>query len=158
MKKLAALLVLICSPAWASDTVYQKTFDAPMAVTYEHVYEQLEASRFFVVFEPNIGKNLAGFSDRWGDNYNRNGLTGIRSMVFCNAWYANAVGNADPAMLSLCPMHVTLTEKDNRTTVLFARPTVIAIDSPAAGIAREIEEGVITALDKPIEAPDQANN
>ena len=154
MNKLAILFaLLLCAPAWGSGSVFQKTFDAPLAATYQHVYEQLEARRFFVVFEPNIGKNLAGFSQRWGDDYNRSDLTGIRSMVFCNAWYANAVGNADPAMLALCPMHVTLFEKDDRTTVLFARPTVIAADSPAAKVAAEIESQVIEALEQAMPVP-----
>jgi hypothetical protein len=158
MRQLAVLLVLIGAPAWASDAIFQRTYDAPMAQTYRHVYEQLEANRFFVVFEPNIGSNLAGFSERWGKDYNRSGLTGIRSMVFCNAWYANAVGNADPAMLALCPMHVTLTEKDNRTTVLFTRPSIIAAGSAAVSIATEIEQVIIRALEQPMQDAEQTAN
>jgi uncharacterized protein (DUF302 family) len=69
-------------------------------------------------------------------------------MVFCNGWYANQVSNKDPSMLALCPLHMTLIEKDGSTTALFARPTVIAADSPASGILQELESEVITAIKK----------
>ena len=99
------------------------------------------------MFEPNIGNNLASFAERWGDEYNRSGLDGIRSMVFCNAWYANQVSNADPSMLALCPLHITLVEKQGNTTILFARPSEIAQGSAAVDIARELEDSVIQALE-----------
>jgi hypothetical protein len=51
-------------------------------------------------------------------------------------------------MLSLCPLHMTLIEKDGRTTALFARPTVIAADSPARAILADLESEVITAIKK----------
>ena len=71
-----------------------------------------------------------------------------KSMVFCNVWYANQVSNKDPSMLALCPLHMTLIEKDGSTTALFARPTVIAADSPARGILADLESEVITAIKK----------
>jgi len=112
------------------------------------VYRSLEDARFYVVFEPNIGKNLSKFAERWGDQYNRSKLSAIRSMVFCNGWYANQVSNKDPSMLALCPLHMTLIEKDGSTTALFARPTVIAADSPARDILADLESEVITAIKK----------
>lgn len=154
MKKLIVILsVLFCTQAWSEGSVFQKTADVPMDVAYKRVYQQLEENRFYVVFEPNIGSNISGFAERWGEDYNRNGLTGIRSMVFCNGWYANAVGNADPSMLALCPLHVTLTEKGGKTTVLFIRPTVIAAGSPALEVASEIESQVINALEQALLMP-----
>ena len=145
MKKLLWLLLLCCLPATASDRVYQLNIPAPLSAVYPDVYKALESRRFYVVFEPNIGNNLASFAERWGDEYNRSGLDGIRSMVFCNAWYANQVSNADPSMLALCPLHITLVEKQGSTTILFARPSGIAQGSAAADIARELEDSVIQA-------------
>ena len=37
-----------------------------LETVYNHLYNSLENNRFFVIFEPNIGRNLAGFSERWG--------------------------------------------------------------------------------------------
>lgn len=119
---------------------------APLDKVYPVVYRHLEAHRLFVVFEPDIGGNLAQFAERWGKDYNRNGLEGIRAMVFCNAWYANAVGNAEPRMLALCPMHLTLIHKAGVTRVLYVRPSQVAEGTAAEGVAREIESEVRTAV------------
>ena len=127
--------------------VYLQEADKPLSQVYDKVYKSLEEARFFVVFEPNIGANLARFADKWGDNYNRNKLTAIRSMVFCNVWYANKVSNQDPNMLGLCPLHISLIERENRTTVIFNRPSVIAENSPAKELIETIEAEVIAAIE-----------
>lgn len=130
----------------ASDAVWVHKVDSPLESIYKTVYDALENARFYVVFEPNIGKSTSQFSERWGDDYNRNGLSEIRSMVFCNGWYANQVGNADPEMLALCPLHITMTEKDGQSAILFVRPSFIAKGTRAETLATEIENKVIKAI------------
>jgi uncharacterized protein (DUF302 family) len=139
---------MFCSVAYADSSIYQLKVDKPMTEVYDKVYKSLEDSRFYVVFEPNIGKNLLSFAERWGDQYNRSQLSAIRSMVFCNAWYANQVSNRDPGMLALCPLHLTLIEKDGSTTALFLRPTAVAENSPAKDILADLEFEVIAAIKK----------
>jgi len=128
--------------------VYRQHVNKPLSAVYDKVYQSLEDARFFVVFEPNIGANLSRFSEKWGDDYNKNNLTALRSMVFCNGWYANKVSNLDPDMLGFCPLHLSLIERDGETTVLFNRPGVIAKDSPAKDVFIEIEAEVIEAIKK----------
>jgi len=146
-----ALLVLLLpalsvSAAETNPGVYRQQVDKPVSAVYDKLYSSLEEAHFFVVFEPDLGKNLARFSGKWGDAYNRNKLSEIRSMVFCNGWYANRVSNLDPDMLGFCPLHLTLIERDGKTTVLFNRPSVIAGDSPARELFEEIESKVINAI------------
>lgn len=130
----------------ANPAVFSQQVDKPVTEVYDGLYKSLEDARFFVVFEPNIGKNLARFSEKWGEDYNQNGITEIRSMVFCNAWYANKVSNLDPEMLGFCPLHLTLIERKGKTTVLFNRPAVIAQNSPARALLMKIESEVIAAI------------
>jgi uncharacterized protein (DUF302 family) len=91
---------------------------------------------------------MKGSAERWGEDYNRNGLERIRSMVFCNAWWANRVANADPDMLALCPLHLSLTHKDGETTVVFLRPDVIARGSAAEAVSKELTELVVAAIEQ----------
>ncbi|MFV1972764.1 MAG: hypothetical protein ACC648_03510 [Thiohalobacterales bacterium] len=123
--------------------------------TYKSVYKSLEENRFFVVFEPNIGTNLEGFAERWGDDYNRNGLSGIRSMVFCNAWYANAVSNVEPVLLSLCPLHITLFHREGTTSIVFTRPTHTGAGSKAGALLQELETDVSKAIEAGLRAVQQ---
>ncbi|MBE9568180.1 MAG: DUF302 domain-containing protein, partial [Proteobacteria bacterium] len=126
--QLLALFILLQPVVHAGDGnpgVYKQTVDKPVSAIYDKLYKSLEEARFYVVFEPDIGKNISRFAEKWGDDYNQNNLSEMRSMVFCNGWYANKVSNLDPDMLGFCPLHLTLTERDGKTTVLFNRPSVV---------------------------------
>jgi uncharacterized protein (DUF302 family) len=140
------LLVLPLGALATPPGVLRLDAKAPMADTYKAVSTALEDARFWVVFEADLGTSMAGFAERWGDDLNRNALDGIRSIVVCNAWYANKVSNADPDLLALCPLRVNLVEKEGVTRVLFARPTVIAAGSPGIAVVQEIEDTISAAL------------
>lgn len=143
---LGVILMALSASASAREGVFSLTVDKPVDAIYDKLYKSLESAGFYVVFEPNIGANLARFADRWGEDYNRNKLTALRSMVFCNGWYANKVSNLDPQMLGFCPMHLSLVERDGNTTVLFNRPSFVAGDSPARPLFEKIEAEVIAAI------------
>lgn len=146
VKLLLSLLLFVTSViTHAADSVYVAEKKGDFDSTYKKVYESLEANRFFVVFEPDIGRNLAGFEDKWKD-HNLNKLDRIKSMVFCNGWYANQVSNADPDMLALCPLHLTMTHKDGVTKVLFVRPDHVARGTKAEAIASDLSNDVIKAI------------
>ncbi|MBT8120819.1 MAG: DUF302 domain-containing protein [Gammaproteobacteria bacterium] len=142
-------MILSAATAYADSdiqAVYKQQIDKPLAEVYGSLYKSLENARFFVVFEPNIGENLARFSGKWGDDYNRNNISAIRSMVFCNGWYANEVSNLDPDMLGFCPLHITLFEQQGITTVLFNLPGTVAEEGPAKKLLMTIEKEVIEAI------------
>ena len=140
-------LLLVHSAVWAENsTVFEVTVNKPMVQVYPNMLSSIDESRFYLFLELNIGKNLSNFSEKWGDDYNQSGLSAIRSIVFCNGWYANQVSNKDPKMLGLCPLHITLIEKDGKTTALFNRPTVTSKSSPAHEIVVKIEQEVIKMI------------
>lgn len=143
----AALLIVASAAVLAAPPgILRLDAQAPMSVTYPAIYKALESARFWVVYDVDLGSNLAGFKEQWGDDLNRNALKGIRSLVVCNAWYANQVSNADPDLMALCPLRVNMVEKDGVTRVLFARPTATAAGSPGIAIVQELEDAVATAL------------
>lgn len=140
------LFTLLSSPSWANDALYVQTVKKPFQETYTRVYEALEANKFFVIFEPQIGKNMARFQKRWGEDYNRNQLENIRSLVFCNVWYTNQLSNLDPHQLSVCPLSIALYHKKGESTVVFRKPTVTAAKSPALPLLKELETDIINAI------------
>lgn len=153
MRRVTFWIVSLCwlSQLTAADsTVLVWNIDKDLETSYTTIYKSLEKNRFFVVFEPNIQRNLSGFAERWGDNYNRNKLEGIRAMVFCNVWYTNEISNADPDMLAMCPLHITLIQQQGSTRVLFVRPSVVAADSNALAIAKELEQDISKAMDEAV--------
>ncbi len=153
--KRTALLLCVClwmAPVGAAnDAVRVWSIDKTLDVAYKVIYRHLESNKFYVVFEPDIQGNISHFAERWGENYNRNKLEGIRAMVFCNGWYANQVSNADPEMLAMCPLHITLIQQLGLTRVLFVRPTVVAAGSKAQPVAKDLEEAVVKAVDAAVD-------
>ncbi|MFO8024933.1 hypothetical protein [Thiohalophilus sp.] len=128
--------------------VYVKKVKKPLPEVYSKVFTAMENGGYFVLFEPNLGKNLEHFAQRWGDDYNKNRIEEIRSLIFSNAWYVNQISNADPELLALSPLHLTFTYKDDMTTLLFTRPSAVAANSPAQKIATELENDVINTIER----------
>lgn len=143
--------------AAVSPMVYVRAVSASMDTTYKRVFTELENNGFFILSEHNLGRDLASLSRRWGSDYNRNRLDSVRSMVFCNAWYANRISNADPDMLALCPLHLTLIHKGGTTRILFVRPSRVAVGSAAEPVALELEQDVIRAIDASVGVADAAS-
>lgn len=131
----------------AADTVYRFTVEKPMDEAYQAVYQSLEENRFFVIFEANIGRSLSGMAERFGEDYNRNGLESVRAMAFCNPWYANQVSNLDTEMMALCPLRLSVIHKAGKTDVLFVRPSQVGKGSPAEKLLTELENDVIQAIE-----------
>ena len=153
MKKVAVLLLLglfsnICQAGLAG--VRHWVLQQDLETAYVSIHKSLEENKLFVVFEPNIGKNLAAFAERWGEDYNRNNLQGIRSMVFCSGWYANQVSNADPQLLALCPLHITLYRHNDMTHVVFVSPTHVGKGSDATVLLQQLEASVSAAVESGI--------
>ncbi len=107
---------------------------------------------FGVLFRADMGKALAKFADDWGDDYNRSGLEEIRAVLFCNPKYANEAANADPVVLALCPLSITLLQRGGSTTLLFERPTAVVGDSPARQTLATVEAKVIAAIEQAVAA------
>jgi len=128
--------------------VYEKTFDQNLDTAYKRVAQALESNGFKVVYEIDMLENLSKFAAKNAvKDFNQNQLEGIKSLVFCNGPLAVKISNADPAMLGLCPLHLTLTQKAGRVTVLFVRPGVAAAGSPAEAAAKELEEKLIKTIE-----------
>ncbi len=141
------MLIIFSSVQAESPFIYTVSVNQPLNIVYKKVYESLEESRYYVIFEANMGKNLARNAERWGEDYNRNKLEDIRSMVFCNPWYANQVSNLDPEMLAFCPLSMTMIHKEGATTILFPRITTMAKSSPAEDLLWEVESEIITIIE-----------
>jgi hypothetical protein len=151
-KKLLAVLLLFCAGfAWAEQpAVLRWDVEQDFNRVYRELYRALEDHQFFVIFEANLGRNMRGYASRWGEDYNRNRLDEIRSLMFCNLWYTNQVSNQDPGMLSLCPLQLTVYQQGPTTSILFTRPTYVGQGSAAMPLLKEIETEVSNAVESGI--------
>jgi uncharacterized protein (DUF302 family) len=133
------------------ETIFSINVEKPGEEVYQSVYKSLEESRFYVIFEANIGKNLARNAKRWGDEYNKNNFEMVKAMVVCNPYYANQVMNLDPKLMALCPMTITVMHKAGKSTVLFNRLMPAAEGSAAEDILWEVENTIVAAIEHAVE-------
>ena len=141
------LLSFSLSASGGPDAIYEKNTTQDIETFYPRLYKSLESSGFYVIFEANIGKNLARNAEKWGEEYNRRGFEAVRSMVICNPYYANQVLNLDPRLMALCPLTVTVLYREGQSTVLFERLTPLAVGSNAEDILWEVENTIISAIE-----------
>ncbi|MCB1734782.1 MAG: DUF302 domain-containing protein [Gammaproteobacteria bacterium] len=113
-----------------------------MDTAYQRVYQALEGERFWVVFEADMGSRMEKMREQWGDDYNRNQLSGVRSMVFCNIDWTHRVANADPTLLALCPLHLSVYRQAGMTTVVMPRPSTLAAGSAGIDDAVALEQAL----------------
>jgi len=145
---LLSLLLFVGQLQAAPAGVYSRSVEMPLDEAYAAIYAGLEENRFWVVFEADMGSRMASMKERFGDEYNLQGLSGIKSMVFCNIGWTNRLASIDPELLALCPLHMTLFSKGARTTITFPRPAEIAAGSVGVHAAAELEQELIAVVEK----------
>ena len=141
MKNRISVLLLLAPLLVAAEPagIVKLVSDRPVDELYDDLYQAMEERKFWIVFEADMGQRMAKFSDSWGEDYNRSGLDSVWSMVSCNIRWTNRIANADPDLLGICPLHLTLYAKDGKTVVLMPRLSVMAEGSPGKEVASELE-------------------
>jgi uncharacterized protein (DUF302 family) len=137
---IAALWLFFSSALAGAPAVFVQQTDLDIEQAYKRVYEALEEHKFWVVFEADLADRMSRFREKWGEDYNRSKLTGAKSMVFCNIWWTNRIASADPDMLAICPLHVSLYAREGTTSVVLLRPSAVAQGSGAEAEAVELEQ------------------
>jgi hypothetical protein len=140
---LAGLLLVAPTLTFAGPAgVYSLTTKEPADQVYDRVQQALEGGKFWVVFEADMGSRMEQFAADWGAEYNTNRLTYIKSMVFCSLRWTNRLANADPDLLALCPLHLTIYTRDGQTNVVWPDLSAIAEGSAGAESAQALDQEV----------------
>ena len=147
-KPLTALILILLSTTLltASSAIYKVAAHQPFAVSMHALKKSLEAQHLFIIAKADISGTLARMKGKLGKAYNKRGYDKVKSIIFCNPFYANDVLNSDPDMMALCPLKIMLLEKNGTTTALFVRPTALSGKSPAGKTLSTVERKVKMAL------------
>ncbi len=144
---LLSALPVSAAVAEPSSRIYERHAQEPLQPIYDRIRRELEESRFYVIYELNIGKNLARNAERWGDEYNRNRFQEVRAMVICNPWFANQVLNLAPNMMALCPLTLSFLQREGQSTILFDRLSSAGVGSAVEDLLWETENRMIYIIE-----------
>ncbi|MDQ1263464.1 MAG: hypothetical protein QG559_465 [Campylobacterota bacterium] len=153
MKKILLACILSVSLWAAEHNVYSVTFNAPIDKVENNMLTKFQAENLVVAWQLDILDefNKRGLVKKLGDKYNTGKLSNVRTLVACNGMIGNDIMNADPTMMAYCPIRITLTEKDGKTTVLYVRPTSAPKDSKAYPHLVKLEKKVTKAIEDSME-------
>ena len=153
MKYRWLLLTLLLPLTTVADPAGVTRFQTTLQVdaVYDLIYKALEAERFWVVHEANLGEQMARNAAAWGADYNRNRLGATRAMVFSSSEWTNTLANADPDLLALFPLHLTIYERGGATYVVAPRLSVMAKGSPGESRATELEAEIRRIVQRVLE-------
>lgn len=139
-------------PAVATAAILTTSVTADADGVQRALEDSLARQGFGILLRANMGATLATYADTLGEDYNRSGLEEIRSLSFCNPKFANEAANVDPNALALCPLRVTILQKDGKSTILFAPPSHSLPGTAAIDTIQTVEAMVQTAIAEAVEA------
>lgn len=149
MKSLILSLMFLMVTSLSAHDIYVKTVDEPLQTLYPKLLTSLKQNQMMVVSEIDILAKFkeAGLPEKFGEDFNTNGLEAIKAIIACNGFFGNAVSNADPEMMALCPIRITLIQKAGKSKILYSLPSKASEGSKANAILKKLETKIITALD-----------
>ncbi len=142
------LFTLLLSVSLFAGDIFKLTIDKKIDLIYPQLIQALDSNHLIVVSQIDILKKFrqAGLPKKFGKEFNTSELSAIKAIIACNGFFGNYISNTDPDMMALCPIRITLIEKDGKTTLLFVKPSPVAQDSKAYDIVSKLEKKVISTL------------
>lgn len=153
MRKILLASTLTISLWAAQNNVYSITFNSPIEKVEKNMLAKFQAENLIVAWQLDILEEFEkrGLVKKLGENYNKAKLSNVKTMIACNGIIGNEIINTDPAMMAYCPIRITLTEKEGKTTVLYVRPTSAPKDSKAYPTLQKLEAKVTKAIEDSME-------
>lgn len=153
MRKILLACLLTVSVWAAESNVYKVSYNAPVDKVLENMLAKFKQEMLIVVWQLDILEEFKhkGLDKKFGENFNKAGLTAVRTLVACNGKFGNDIINQDSDMMAYCPIRITLTEKDGVTTVLYVRPSSAPRDSKAYQSLVKLEKKVTKAIEESME-------
>jgi len=150
MKKILLACLLTLS-VWAADSnVYKVNYNVGVDKVLNNILTKFKAEGLVVVWQLDILEEFKskGLDKKFGENFNKAGLSAVKTIIVCNGKFGNDIINADSDMMAYCPVRVTLTEKDGVTTVLYVRPTSAPKDSKGYPSLVELDKKITTSIEE----------
>lgn len=153
MRKILLACLLTVSVWAAESNVYKVSYNASIDKVMQNIRDTFKAEKLIIVWELDILEEFKhrGLVQKLGAEYNKAGLTSVKTFVACNGMIGNSIINADADMMAYCPIRVTLTEKDGVTTILYVRPSSAPRDSKAYPALLKLENKVTKAIETSME-------
>jgi len=147
MKIFLILLLLACTQVFAN-SIYKTEVKQSIEKYYPELKKAIEANRMHVIYEMDLLKKFkeSGYAKKFGKDFNKNKVEGVKTLLICNGYVGNQVSNLDPRMMVLCPIKITLIQKNGKTVVSFVKSASLARNKQVRDLLQTLDEVIINTI------------
>ena len=144
----AAALVLAVSSA-ASESVYTKVIDENYDSYMPKFKIALKANHMNVVSELDLMERFSKVkgAEKYRGGFEKQGITKVTSLVTCIGLVGLQVAAAEPDMMALCPVRITVMAKGDKTVVTFIRNQYVAKGTAVEDTVARLDNAIIDTVE-----------
>jgi len=149
MNKLCIIVVfLVMSTQAYSSSIHKTIINKPISEYYPELKKAIEANRMHVIYEMDLLKKFkeSGYAKKFGKDFNKNKVEVVKTLLICNGYVGNQVSNIDPRMMVLCPIKITLIQRDGKTTVTFVKSASLAKNKDVKALLVTLDEIIVHTI------------
>ncbi len=149
MKIITAALFLLLSVNLFASEFYTKVIYEPLESYYPKLKKAIDENHMNILYEMDLIKQFKdeGYSEKFGKDFNKNNLQGVKTLLICNGYVGNQVSNLDPKMMALCPIRLTIIEENKKLTVTFLRHDTIETSKEIKSLLTKLDTILKNTID-----------
>ena len=142
------MLLALSANLFAGD-FYKKVIHEPMETYYPKLQEAIKKNHMNIVYELDLIKQFKekGYAKKFGKEFNKNKLDGVKTVLICNSYVGNQVSNIDPTMMALCPIRLTLIKEGSTTTIVFLKHSSVSAPKEIKDLLVTLDTILIHTID-----------
>ena len=154
MHKLIIIMLMLSSTHLCASNIYQKNVDLPIEKYYPKLKAAIQSNHMNILYELDLLEKFkkSGYVEKFGEDFNRNHLKSVKTLLLCNGYVGNQISNIDPDMMALCPIRLTLISKASGTKVVFMKSSHLARSKKIKQLLATLDEILIHTIDLTVDS------
>ena len=154
MHKFIVIILILCSTQLGATQIYQKEVGLPLEKYYPKLKAAIQANHMNILYELDLLEQFkkSGYAEKFGEDFNRNHLKAVKTLLLCNGYVGNQISNIDPDMMALCPIRLTIISKGSGTKVVFMKSSHLATSKKIKQLLATLDEILIHTIDLTVDA------
>jgi len=150
MKKynfLFTLLMFLSSQVFAA-SIHETQVRKTIKEYYPELKKAIEDNNMHVIYELDLLERFkeAGYAEKFGNNFNKNNIVAIKTLLICNGYIGNQVSNIDTDMMVLCPIKITLIQIGKYTMVSFIKNSDLASNKEVEKLLAILDQTLVNTI------------
>ena len=147
-KTIVAFCIMNITALFAGE-IYTKEISLPIEKYYPKLKKAITSNHMNILYEIDLLKKFkkSGYLEKFGEDFNKNHLKAVKTVLLCNGYVGNQISNIDPDMMALCPIRLTVISTASGTRVVFVKSDHLAKSRKVQRLLATLDEILIHTID-----------